>query len=54
MNLTDKLHGAMIRRRLEGRVPKFIMEKLTDVELAEEYRYSEQEKIRWANRKKKN
>lgn len=53
MNLTDKMHGAMIRRRLEGKVPQSILKQMTDVELAEEYRYNEQEKIRWATKAKK-
>ena len=54
MNLSDKMHGSMIRCRLEGKVPVSILKQMTDVELAEEYRYNQQEKIRWANRGKTN
>lgn len=50
--MKDEMLGQMLRRRLEGRVSAMILNQMTNKELAEEYHYSEQEKIQWHNRSK--
>ena len=50
--MQNHMLGSMIRKRLEGKVPVSILRQMTDEELAQEYHYSQDEKVRWATRER--